>query len=524
MFSYRYDDFLKEYERELNEISIKSLYYKQFLQSAVEKFFGKIEKKYLEYYFINFDKKNVFTSQIQENAFTYLMKLTVQKYRRPSDFINKVFPDYVESELTPKSAWLIIRLFHVFISWFIKPKLNLKNFSDAKKMLFAVRRVQEGRDKMDDEEFNNALDIIVIKFLHGEKIVSPSYIPINKTNLSEEWEAYKNNPSHQFHCLDMDNLLHCLTSRISSLENSEEKNYLFCVLPALKDFVYKKDLLSFREKYQEIFDFLKKNTGNKNLEITQSIKNISLKIIQRFYILNKKFLANENIYLPNNLIKEKIEKMKFYYEAYRANWEKYYVVKATTANYYEILNSLENVLYDVSFIRDISGVAGNINIHQCIEILQRLKNFSENVILKNLSEDMISLSELISHEMSFLQPEAIEEYNQIRLYDSAESDEEWDEEWDDASDISESPNVVQLEQEQDLNRDEFITNTDNQSDSGISDEEENNLDHHTRSTQLPTTTPFWQASFNRPKEQFVIASAEGARQSMDGHAHYIRSP
>ncbi len=528
MFFYRYDDFLKKYEKELNEISIESPYYKQFLQSSVEKFFNRIEKKYLRYYFETINKENIIINQNQRNAFSYLMKLTVKKYRRPSDFINQVFPDYIEPELTmSESSWLIVRLFYIFISWFNKPKSNLNHFSDAEKFLSAVRIAQDPSCAIErNEEFNDALDIIVIKFLDDEKIVSPSwYIPINKTNLSEAWEAYKNNPSHQFHCLDIDNLLHCLASRISSLRSSEEKNYLFYALPALKDFVYKKDLSSFKEKYQEIMNFLKKNSSQQNIEVIQSIKNISLKIIQRLYILNKKSLVNENIYLTNNLIKEKIEKVKFYYEAYRANWEKSYVGKATTSNYYEILNSLENVLYDVSFIRDINGVAGNSNAYQFIEILQRLKNFSENVILKNLSEDMISLSELISQEISFLQPEKIEAYNQIYLDDAAESDEEWDEEWDDASNISETPNVEQLEQEESLNTEEVsTTKLDSQSDSGFSDEEENNLDHHTRSTQLPTTTPFWQASFNRSKEQFVIASAEGARQSMDGHAHYIRSP
>lgn len=461
MLFYRYDDFLKEYEKELNEISIESPNYKQFIQSSVEKFFGKIEKKYLGYYFETINKENIIINPTQRNAFSYLMKLTVQKYRRPSDFIKQVFPDYVEPELTvSESAWLIIRLFHIFISWVIKPKLNLKNFSDAKKMLSAVRRVQEGSYKMDDEEFNDALDTIVIKFLYDEKIVLPYYVPINKTNLSKEWELYKSNPSHQFHCLDMDNLIYYLTSRISALQKSDEKNYLFCVLPALKDFVYKKDLLSFREKYQEIIDFLKKNTCNKNMEITQSIKNILLKIIQRLCILSKESLVNKTIYLTNDLLKEKIEKVKFFYEAYRANWEKAYIIKATTANYYEILNSLENVLYDVSFILDTAGMAENINAHQLIEILRQLKSFSENVILKNLSEDMISLSELISEE--------IEEYNQIRLDDSAESDEEWD----DASDISETPDADQFEQEEDLNRDSvFITNADTQSDSGISEHE-----------------------------------------------------
>ncbi|MEN9450449.1 MAG: hypothetical protein RJA83_1063, partial [Pseudomonadota bacterium] len=418
-------------------------------------------------YFETINKENVTINQNQRNAFSYLMKLTVKKYRRPSDFINQVFPDYIEPELTmSESAWLIVRLFYIFISWFNKPKSNLKHFSDAEKFLSAVRIAQDPSCAIErNEEFNDALDIIVIKFLHDEKIVSPSsYIPINKTNLSEEWEAYKNNPSHQFDCLDIDNLLHCLASRIRSLRSSEEKNYLFIGLPALKDFVYKKDLSSFKEKSQEIMNFLKKNSSQQNIEVIQSIKNISLKIIQRLYILNKKSLVNENIYLTNNLIKEKIEKMKFYYEAYRANWEKSYGLKATTTNYYEILNSLENVLYDVCYIRNIIGVAENTNVQRFKDILQRLENFSGNVILKNLSEDMIDLSNFISEEMSFFQPEEIEESNQINLVDAAE--------WDDESNISETPNVEQLEQEESLNTEEVsTTKLDSQSDSGISENE-----------------------------------------------------
>jgi hypothetical protein len=156
--------------------------------------------------------------------------------------------------------------------------------------------------------------------------------------------------------------------------------------------------------------------------------------------------------------------MKFYYEAYRANWEKSYGLKATTTNYYEILNSLENVLYDVCYIRNIIGVAENTNVQRFKDILQRLENFSGNVILKNLSEDMIDLSNFISEEMSFFQPEEIEESNQINLVDAAE--------WDDESNISETPNVEQLEQEESLNTEEVsTTKLDSQSDSGISENE-----------------------------------------------------
>lgn len=463
------------------------------------------------------------------------MKFTVQKYRRPSDFINQVFPDYIEAELTTsESGWLIIRLVHFFIAWIIKPKLKLKNFSDAKKLLSSVRRVQEGSHNMDDAEFNDALDMIVVKFLHDEKIISGSYISINQPDLLEKWRIYQVNPLQQFHCLDMDNLLHCLTNRISALQKSQEKKFLFCVLPALKDYVYKKDLLSFRNKCQEITNFLNKYSCDKNIEINQSIKNIFLKIIQRLCILNNESLANENIYLTNNLIKEKIEKIKFYYEAYRANWEKAYIAKGTTANYYEILNSLENVLYDVSFILDTNGTAENFSLHEIIEILQgkkiydsevkifydnhlgqkkvlenlfsvlkkiqnivlQLKKFSENVILKNLSEDMITLGELISQEMSFLQTELetkIEEYNQIRFYDSDEEESAWDEEWDDdVSDTSEISNAGQLEQEDDLNRaNVFITSMDNQSDSGISEHEAQNTAEQSRILTYDSKSAFF---------------------------------
>lgn len=504
MFFYRYDDFLKKYEKELNEISIESPYYKQFLQSSVEKFFNSIEKKYLRYYFETLNKENIIINQNQRNAFSYLMKLTVKKYRRPSDFINQVFPDYIEPELTmSESAWLIVRLFYIFISWFNKPKSNLKRFSDAEKFLSAVRIVQDPSCAIErNEEFNDALDIIVIKFLHDEKIVSPSYIPINQTNLTEEWEVYKNNPSHQFHCLDIDNLLHCLSSRISSLRSSKEKNYLFYALPALKVFVYKKDLSSFKEKYQEIINFLKKNTSQQNIEVIQSIKNISLKIIQRLYILNKKSLVNENIYLTNNLIKEKIEKVKFYYEAYRANWEKSYELKATTANYYEILNSLENVLYDVCYLRNIIGGAENTNVWPLIDILQQFKNFSRNVILKNLSEDMIGLSELISQEMLFLQTGDIEESNEINLVATSE--------WDDKSDISEISDVDEFEQEESLNTEEVsVINLDSQSDSGISGHEVEfqNLSGQSRIVTYESSSAFFVRSNDQAENSNIIRTS-----------------
>lgn len=62
-------------------------------------------------------------------------------------------------------------------------------------------------------------------------------------------------------------------------------------------------------------------------------------------------------------------------------------------------------------------------------------------------------------------------------YDSDEEEDAWDTDWeDDSSDISVTSNRDQLEQEEDLNKDEaFITTMDSQSDSGISDEAESNL-------------------------------------------------
>lgn len=545
MFFYNYNDSLKEYEKELNEISSESSNYKQFIQSSVKKFFNKIKKKHLAFYFKNINKENILINQTQRKAFSYLMKLAVQKYKRPRNFISQIFPDYVESRITTsESSWLIIRLFHIFISWFTKPKLNIKNFLDAKKLLISVRRVQEGLYRADDEEFNEALEIIVVKFLHDKKIAADAYIPINKSYLFEKWNFYNTAPSHQLHCLDIDNLLNCLASRISSLESSKEKKYLFSVFPALKDFVYKNNLVLFKDKYQELIDFLKKNTCQKNMEITQSIKIILLKIMQRLNILNKKSLMNGNIYLTNNLIKEKIEQIKFYYEAYRANWEKAYVIKATTTNYYDILNSLENALYDVCFILDTNGMANNFNLREIIEILGKktyisdvydnklgrqiilenlfsilekiqtialqLKNFSEQAILKNLSEDMISLSEFIYQEIAFLQPQQIEEYNQINFADTAESN-EWGEEWDEASDTSEdAPDAKQFDQEDALNKDGvFITNTDIQSDRGIS-EQEIEVQNFSKQSSMFTNgsgLPFFENVQNQPENLNMLRSS-----------------
>ena len=56
MFFYKYEIFLKEYESELNKISIESPSYKQLVQSSVENFFSKIEKKYLYFYLKNINK------------------------------------------------------------------------------------------------------------------------------------------------------------------------------------------------------------------------------------------------------------------------------------------------------------------------------------------------------------------------------------------------------------------------------------------------------------------------------------
>lgn len=464
MFFDTYDDFLKKYEKELNKISSESPNYKQLIQSTTENFFWKIEKKYLKSHLENINKENFYENKIHRDSLNYLMQLTLKKCKNPSNFFNIAFPDFVEVELTHKSDWLIIRVFQILISCFVKPKLKLSNLPDAKKLLIAVRTAQAGFYKVNDEEFNDAMDIIINKFLQIKKNVSSIYIPINEDKLFEEWELYKKNPCKIFHCLDMDNLLHYLTSRISSLQNPNEKKYLYYALPALKDYVYKNDLLLFRKKYEEIINFFKKNPYNNTIEITQSIKNILLKIIQRFCILNRESLSSQNIYLI-----EKIEKVKFYYEAYRTNWEKSYVIKENTANYYEIFNSLENVLYDANLLETndrIESIYFRETMNLALINLQKnalqIENFSEKVILKNLSNDMCRLSKIIFEEVLDLK----EQMQEADAFDDA-----WTE-WDDVPDISGTSDADQFELEKDLNRDSvFITNADIQSDSGISEHE-----------------------------------------------------
>jgi|ERR1043165_8707893 hypothetical protein len=85
----------------------------------------------------------------------------------------------------------------------------------------------------------------------------------------------------------------------------------------------------------------------------------------------------------------------------------------------------------------------------------------------------------------------------------------------DVSEASEISYVEQLEQEESFNRD--ITSIDNQSDSGISDEDISNLGQHSRPIQPLIATPFWHAS-NRSVDQFRHCASEACDDNPAGWA------
>ena len=560
-----FDELLSEYNAKLNKISKTDITYKISINQAAIIFFegiNKLDKNILEYYFKNINTENINENDVQKDAFNCLFILTI-KNTSNVDFFVRFFPEYLESESTAKSKWFIMRWLQFFISWF-KPQFKLNNLPDAIRMLNALRDVKHRLESDKNNLFDVNLEIesykafsfIVEKFLEN-KVLPLIYTPINEQNLLKDWfVAYvlklksaqynkefleKYSEKH----LEIDTLLKYLKYKIKLLVDSDEKIKLLNEYIKLQDFVYKKEFSSFEEKIYEVKEFIKSKLIQENSVKIQSIYNLLNGIKERLRILcefndETDLIDSHPNYLTahfKQLLNSRMDKIRFYYETYRKNLDQQVeLCYGNTPKFYEILNKLESSFYsDKSlFLHTSSQEFSSSNFANLSASLQRililakdLENCATGMDPKSLESDLHKLSQFVLEEILFLQSELakeIEEHTRLSAYDSDEDD-EWNEEWDAASNISEIPDVEQLEQEENVNiTSVFITSADRQSDSGISDEEENNLDHHTRTTQLPITTPFWQDSFNRQKDQFVIANAEGARQSMDGHAHYIRSP
>ncbi|MGC1854182.1 MAG: hypothetical protein WA659_02235 [Candidatus Aquirickettsiella sp.] len=546
-----FDELLSEYNDKLSKISKTYVTYKISINHAVTIFFEKINKldeDILEYYFKNINRENINKNDVQKDAFNLLIFLAIKNTSNTKFFI-KFFPEYLESESIVKSNWLIIRWLQIFISWIIKPKIKLNGLSDGTKILNSLRdikhRIENTKGLFDlnlEMGSYKAFSFIVEKFLENK--ASPLiYMPINKLNLLEELDSsYKkklyigNSSDLCKEYADSDTLLKYLRSKISLLLDSSEKTKLLNEFVKLQDFVFKKEFFLFEEKILEIKKFIRGKSNPKNAIKIRGIYNLleGIKLrLKLMYEVNDKIELEDNHrnhLTPNfkQLLNLTIDKIQLHYEAYRTNIEKKIdFCYGNMLNFYDILNKLERILYlDVNlfFHSDFVNLSATLDKLQLLAI--DLGKCAQEMDPKFLTDDMHTLSQFILAEVLLLRTELENEHEKYNERYEEYSNEEWDTDWDDeVSDISEIPNADQLEQEKDLNSDAvFMASVDSQSDSGISDEEENNLDHPTRSTQLHTTTPFWQSLFNRPMEQLVIASAEGARQSMDGHAHYIRSP
>ncbi len=549
-----FDELLSEYNDKLSKISKTDVTYKISINYAVTIFFeeiNKLDENLLEYYFKNINRENINKNDVQKDAFNLLIILAIKNTSNTKFFI-KFFPEYLESESIVKSNWLIIRWLQILISWIIKPKIKLNGLSDGTKILNSLRdikhRIENTKRGLFDLNLEmdsyKAFSFIVEKFLENK--ASPLiYVSINEEHLIRDWLIFYMQKfesagySKQFleryseAYSEIDTLLKYLKYRIKLLLDSDEKTKLLNEFIKLQDFTFKKEFSLFEGKIYEIKEFIKSKFNHQNAVKMGSIYNLLEGIKLRLKIMCE---VNDEINLADNhqnhltpnfkpLLDLRMDKIRFFYEAHRKNLDQQVeLCCGNISKLHEILNKLESIFYTDKNLffhssnqsysrRDFANLAASLET--ILLLVKDLENCAKAMDPKLLENDIHKLSQFILEEILFLQSELVKEIEEnihLSVYDSDE-----DEEWDDAWDISEIPDVEQLGQEKSLNTKEVsTTNLDSQSDSGISDEEENNLDHPTRSTQLPTTTtPFWQSSFNRPMEQLVIASAEGARQSME---------
>lgn len=383
----QFNNALCNYNTTLTQINEYDFSYTICIKNATEVFFKelkKIDSKLIHYFLENLDRENIQANKKQTEALKFFLMLTIQNYKQPIDFISTMFPEYVEIKNLKSDGW-IIRIFQFFISFFLKPKLTFLNLPDTEKIKNAVKRIQQCLNKEKNKEFYDALDTIVDKFLKKDNVILTDYLPLDEDKLYEQWNDYKKKPCYRFkefkvdghYHLDTDILLDYLSKRISFFPDSKEKKFLSFSFAALRDYAYKVDISSFKAKAYETKNYLKRNAHGLYEGEVNGIINVIEKIMQRMQLLNKDVFS-VNFHCKNDDLAEEMDYLKFCYEQYRAHWEKSYRNGENTANYYELFNTLDNLLYDVIFILDRHELAKNLRFNDIAIILQGKENTSEN--------------------------------------------------------------------------------------------------------------------------------------------------
>ena len=537
----KFDELLIDYNLRLSKLSKDDISFKISVKNAATIFFRKlndIDKNLIDVYFENLDKQNIQKNEVHQYALNYLILLTI-KHINNSDLFLRFFPEYVDKEPLQRSNWLIVHWFNILISWIFKPKPKLLNLIEARNLLNALRNIKarlnySENDLLLDVELElenyNSFSLVVEKLLES-KISSVIYNPINKKHLTDFWQiTFKNRlentlPNQSRVTLKVDTLLQYLNNRIKSLSNMEKRGILLKEIVPLKSFVYAKQFSLFNEKANEIIKIVNDEFMYQDTFKISGIYHLIEGIKQHLELLCadtiNQNLNNQQDLPPHfrDLFYSTIDKIQFFFEHYKENLdkqsEKCFV---NSTNLYNILNRLEGFLYvninlcDHTF-NQIFDNAAYIRLSHTMALMQDiakdLKACTEVIDSKLLQNDITELSQFIDAAISPLQialnsmpksssiqngaGETDEIYQDITNgVEDDDTDSEWD---DDESDISETLSQNRALHSQDLGLENPQTNSGEQSDSGISDEEEFNSNHNLVSN-CPHTSLFWKTPIN----------------------------
>ena len=539
----KFDELLIDYNSRLSKISKDDISFKISVQNAAVIFFrklNKIDKNLIDVYFKNIDKENIEKNEMHQYALNYLILLTI-KHTENSDFFSRFFPEYIDKELLQRSNWLIIRWVNIFISWIFKPKPKLLNLIEARKLLNALKNIKSRVNssennllfEVDSELENyNSLSFVVEKFIEN-KILSLVYNPIDKIHLNEVWqETFKNKiflevnfSDHSKAALEIDTLLKYLNTRIKLLSNEEKRKLLLAEMILLKDYVRQKQFFLFNEKINEMDKIIKGEFLYQDTFKISGIYHLIEGIKQRFKLLcetsNNENLNNQQGLTSNfrDLFYFTIDKIQFYFEQYKENLDKQTEKCFVTGTiFYNILNRLESFLYvkNSLFVHTLNQTFDNaayFRLSLSLALLQRigkdLKACTEVIDSKLLQDDITELSQFIDDAVSPLQialdrvaesssiqnesGETAEIYQEINI-DDEDTDSEWD---DDRSDISETLSQNITQPVQGIREENLPTNSGEQSDSGISDSDEEELNsNHNSLSNYPHALLFWKTPIN----------------------------
>jgi len=359
-----YSKILETYKSNLGNIVTTDVNRKQFIQIHSTIFFQKlngIDKNLIFNYIKKLDKENFNqNNNIERESLIELFSLIISE-KEIKDIFKNIFPRRVEIKSTPKSSWIIVRLFQIFISFFIKPKLKLRDSEANKKLLNAIRNIKgtnrESKDKVQDDH-DHLLCIVFDEWLGNDPMEKTVYTPIDGDSLEDALTVTNKNKENVLRFVTLsacpwwdlitDSLFKYLFQNTKSLNNSEIKKILQEKIVSLRTLSYGKNLDNFNKEINEFKKNLQTQVGGQNSlylpDIFSLIKGIGRCFNSICQISDETFRDEpEKLSLFRECFYFSVHQMQHIFAVFMENLNKQYNKLAFSRNRDNIFCSLNNL-------------------------------------------------------------------------------------------------------------------------------------------------------------------------------------